>query len=589
MPNPKVLDLRKSKPGQSVPPRHPQVPAVPVRTQTQPEPQPLAATEPSAFRKWGTLVILSLALAIIVIDTSLLNVSLRTLVHDLHTDIKGMQWVITAYALMLGALTVTGGRLGDLFGRKRMFVTGAIIFAIGSFIASISTHLGMMIAGEAIIEGIGAALMMPATASLVVSTFHGRERAIAFGVWGAIAAVSSAIGPILGGFLTTHYSWRWGFRINVVVAAILVIGSVLIKEYRDRAEKPELDFVGILLSAGGLLSVVFGIIQSSTFGWFRAKQAFALFGWALPGGLSVTVYAVVLGMVLLVLFGFWEGRREARGHTPLVSLRLFKNRQFITGAGTMAIVSMGMTGLVFAVPVYLQSVHNLDAFHTGLALLPMSVTMLIFGPLSAFLSTRIAPKRIIQTGVGLALAASIVLRFGIGIDKTAASLVPGLLLFGVGMGMVMAQISNLTLSAVSVQQAGEASGVNNTLRQVGSSLGSAILGAILLAAIVSGTTTGIQKSSVIPGQAKPVLAQNIGSNASNAAFGGDSHQGSVSPAIANEITSIINNASVEAAQKTLLAMTGIFILAFLASLSLPYTKHVETGTPAGGGAPNAGH
>src|SRR6266498_3561175 len=179
----------------------------------------------SASRKWASLVVLSLALAIIIIDTTLLNVSLSSIIRDLKTDIQSIQRVITAYSLTLAALTITGGRLGDLWGRRRMFVVGAIIFALGSLIASISQNVGTMIIGESIIEGIGAALMMPATSSLLVADFQGRDRAIAFGVWGGIAAAASAIGPIVGGFFATNYTWRWGFRIIILVAAILVLGS----------------------------------------------------------------------------------------------------------------------------------------------------------------------------------------------------------------------------------------------------------------------------------------------------------------------------------------------------------------------------
>ncbi len=181
--------------------------------------------KPSFLRKWGPVFVLSLGLAIIIIDTTLLNVSLGNIIRDLKTDIQSLQWVITAYSLTLAALTITGGRLGDLFGRKKMFVLGAIIFAIGSFIASISTSVGMMIAGESIIEGIGAALMMPATASLLVSTYKGRDRAIAMGMWGGVAGAASAVGPILGGFLTSNYNWRWGFRINIFVAIVLVAAN----------------------------------------------------------------------------------------------------------------------------------------------------------------------------------------------------------------------------------------------------------------------------------------------------------------------------------------------------------------------------
>src|SRR2546423_4004307 len=199
------------------------------------------------MKKWAPLLVLSLALAIIIIDTTLLNVSLSTLVRELHTTLQALQWVISAYSLTLAALTVTGGRIGDLFGRKKMFRVGAIIFAAGSFLASISRNLPTLLIGESIIEGFGAALMMPATASLLVAKYRGHDRSIAFGIWGAVAAAASAVGPILGGFLTTHYSWRWGFRINVVVAAILVTGAIIIDENESREGKKKIDFIGVLL------------------------------------------------------------------------------------------------------------------------------------------------------------------------------------------------------------------------------------------------------------------------------------------------------------------------------------------------------
>ena len=215
------------------------------------------------LRKWLPLVVLSFALTIIILDTTILNVSLRTIIHDLHTNIQSIQWVITVYALMLGALTITGGRLGDIFGRKKMFVLGAIIFAVGSFITSISQSVGFMVLGEAVIEGIGAALMIPATTSLLVTNYEGRDRQIGFGIWGGIAAGAAALGPVVGGWLTTYFSWRWAFRINVGVAIILVIGSMFITEAKNSLEKPFIDFGGIILSVLGLLAVVFGFIEAS--------------------------------------------------------------------------------------------------------------------------------------------------------------------------------------------------------------------------------------------------------------------------------------------------------------------------------------
>ena len=419
------------------------------------------------MKKWAPLLVLSLALAIIIIDTTLLNVSLTALVRELHTTLQALQWVISAYSLTLAALTVTGGRIGDLFGRRKMFCLGAIIFAAGSFLASISRNLPTLLVGESIIEGFGAALMMPATASLLVAKYRGHDRSIAFGIWGAVAAAASAVGPILGGFLTTHYSWRWGFRINVVVAAILVTGAMIIEENQPRTAK-KIDYVGVLLSAIGLLFIVFGIIDSPTKGWSS----------------FIVPSSIAAGVVVLIVFAFWEARVERGGGTPIVSMELFSNTSFVAGASVTATLMLAQNGVIFSLPVFLQSVLMLDAFHTGLSLLPMSVALLIVSPASGFLTKRVPHKRLVQVGLIVSFIALFVLRASISATMNPSMLIPGLALYGVGLGMVLSQINNLTLSSVSVRDAGEASGVTNTFRQVGSSLGAAIIGAILLHAII---------------------------------------------------------------------------------------------------------
>lgn len=522
--------------------------------------------------KWYMLPVLSLALAIIILDTTILNVALSSIIRDLNTDIQSIQWVITTYSLTLAALTITGGRLGDIFGRKRMFMLGAALFAVGSFIASISTSVPMLIIGESIIEGIGAALMMPATASLLVANFEGRERAIAFGVWGGIAGAAASLGPIVGGYLTTHYNWRWGFRINLFVVIVLLLSSFLIKESRDRAEKPELDWLGVFLSATGLLSFVFGIIEASRYGWWHAKEIFSVGGYVLdiPNNISIVPFAVVIGLVIITLFVLWERYQEKRNHTPLVSMSLFKNRQFTSGVITTCILSLGQTGLIFSLPVFLQAVRGYDAFHTGLSLLPMSLPLLIVAPLSAMLSKKIAPKFLVQLGLLCNVAAFFVLRYSISVDATSTTLIPGLMLFGIGMGLVMSQINNMTLSAVSVEEAGEASGVNNTLRQVGSTLGSAIMGTVLLASLATGMQNGVQNSSVIPDVLKQQVSQVIASQSSNVEFGGGAHVNKdTPPAIAEEIVRIGHQATVDANHESLLYGSLFAILGFLASFLLP--------------------
>lgn len=533
--------------------------------------------EISPLKKWGSLVVLSLALAIIVIDTTLLNVSLGTIIKELNTDIQSLQWVITAYALTLAALTITGGRLGDLFGRKLMFMMGAVIFAIGSLIASFSNNIPTLLAGESIIEGIGAALMMPATASLLVANFRGRERAIAFGVWGGIAAAASAIGPILGGYLTTNYSWRWGFRINVVVTAILLIGSFLIKESRDREEKPDLDLVGVVLSGLGMLGVIFGIIESPTYGWIWAKKDFYIGETAVRfGELSIVPITLVLGIVLLLVFLDWEKRVERMGKTPLVSLKIFKNRQFNSGVLTTAVLSLSQTGIIFALPVFLQAVRGYDAFRTGLALLPLSLSILFSAPFSAFLSHKITPRLIIQAGVLCNIVSAIMLSLTLTTDTQSADLVIPLVIYGTGMGLIMGQVSNITLSAVSVEQAGEASGLNSTFRQVGSSLGSAIIGAVILTSVSSNLNNYINESAIIPNQVKPTVQEVVKEQSANIEFGGEQRYSPTLPQyMTEELSNLVKKATTQSNKDAFLYTFFFAILVLITSFTLPNTKNLE--------------
>jgi len=541
--------------------------------------------ETNPLKKWGTLVVLSLALAIIVIDTSLLNVSLGVIIRELHTSIQSLQWVITAYALTLTALTITGGRLGDIFGRKRFFMLGAVIFALGSFTASISHSVTTLLIGESIVEGIGAALMLPATASLLVSTFRGRDRAIAFGFWGGVAGAASAVGPILGGWLTTTYSWRWGFRINVFVAALLLLGAVLlVREAKDTQERPTIDWTGVILSTLGLLGVVFGIIESSTYGWWKAKSAFVLFTHSYGlRGYSVTPWTLGLGLLLLIWFLVWEGVVDRRGRTPLVSLKLFRNRQFTSGVATLAVVSLGLTGLIFILPIFFQGVRQLDAFHTGISLLPLSISLFVASPVSVVLTKWFTPKRIIQMGLFSILLGNYLLYSSLGVAATARDLAVGLVLFGAGMGFVQSQIANLTLSAVSVQQAGEASGVNNTGRQLGSALGSAIIGAVMLTRILTGVNNGVATSAVIPPELKSPVTSATQAQLSAVEFGSGVHLGNqVPPDVAQDVRAITDQATTDAGREAFLWSLGFALLSLLISMSLPNIQNVETGQSAAG-------
>ena len=539
----------------------------------KPSPEPssseVSSSEPRGLRKWGSLLVLSLALAIIIIDTTLLNVSLETLIRELHTTLQSLQWVISAYSLTLAALTVTGGRLGDIFGRKRMFMLGAFLFAVGSFIASISRSVPTLIVGESIIEGIGAALMMPATASLLVAKYRGHDRAIAFGIWGGVAAAASAVGPILGGFLTTHYSWRWGFRINVGVVALLLVGSTVLGDEKAQ-ERKTIDWLGVLLSATGLFAIVFGIIEASSYGWIHALKPFRFGGWELMlGGLSIVPFAILVGLVLLAGFAFWERRVESGGGMPIVSPGIFRNRTFVAGASVVGVMMLAQNGVIFSLPVFLQSVRSLDAFHTGLMLLPMSILLFIVSPTAATLTRIVPPKRLVQMGLAINFVALLLLRWALGVDIPLKMLVPGLALYGIGLGLVLSQINNLTLSSVPVEEAGEASGVTNTFRQIGSSLGAAIIGSVLLTSVVGDLQGAVSANAQIPAVAKPQIDRMLRQQSSGLVFSAGGVFDRLPPAARTQMAEARRVATARGNRKALLYGAGFILLGLLVSTRLP--------------------
>ena len=519
---------------------------------------------------------MGLAIVIVVLDTTLLNVSLATIVRELNTDLRSIQWVITAYSLTLASLTITGGRLGDIFGRKRMFVTGAVTFAAGSFLASVSHNVPTLIWGESIIEGIGAALMLPATVSLLVTHYHGRERALALGIWGGMAALGAAIGPVVGGYLTTHFSWRWGFRINVFVAAVLVAASFAIKDRAPR-QNSRLDWVGALLSALGLFFGVFAIIEGSAYGWWRSIKDFTVGGVSLnPGRLSVVPLAVVLSVCLLVGFSFWEKRVARRSLMPLLPPGLFSIEQFRNGVYLTGMMALGQMGLLFSLPIFLQGVRGLDALHTGYALLPMSAGLLITAPLGGYISRRIPPKRIVQSGLVLSGLGLLILRQTLTVDTTAQGLILPLGVYGLGIGLCFSQLANITLSAVSPKLSGAAAGVNNTVRQVGASLGVAIIGTIVVVSLTSGLHDGIAGSSQLSAREKAVIGRSVAGQVSAVEFGAPLRTSiALSPAKQVEIRQIAKRSTVEADKHAFLFTIATILLAFLLARRLPDGLNLE--------------
>lgn len=526
----------------------------------------------ATFRKWLPLIVMATALFIIILDTTIINVSIKAIIESLHTNLKAVQWVITGYSLMLAAFTITGGRLGDIFGRKRMFMVGAVVFAIGSLSASQVHSAPMLMVSVSLIEGAGAAMMLPATASLLLNEYSGKDRAIAFGIWGAIAGAAATIGPIIGGWLTTNYSWRWNYLINPMIVLLLLAGSVVLHETQEKqTHKP--DYLSILLSAFGLGGLVYGMIESSTYGWLKAKAPYDIFGGHYHlFGISVSLYSLILGIIFIVSFIWRQASLERHGRLPLVSTALFKNRQFMAGTTVVAVVAMTQFGLVFVLPVFLQGMLGKDAFHAGLALLPFSLSVLVAAPFSGILvgKRNVAPRYVIQAGLVIVLAGAFVLRQEMAVTSTVWTLVPGLLLFGFGFGMAFSQLANLTLSAVSVEQAGEASGVNNTFRQVGTSFGQALIGALLISALAAQLNHDVTASVVLPPAMKPAVAADVAASAESLGTASDpTAQSTLPTAVNREITTIRNDAIVKGVRTGMIATIGAAVVGLAATAFLP--------------------
>src|SRR5438270_3694646 len=309
--------------------------------------------------QWVVLAVTIVAAFIVVLDNTVLNVAIPTILRDLHTRLPSLQWVITGYALTFAALLIIGGRLGDIYGHRNIFIIGAALFGAGSLLASVSTSVGELILGEAIIEGIGASLMLPATIAIMSATFTGRVRATAFAAWGATAGVAAALGPVIGGWLTTNYSWRWSFRINVIVAPLAIIGAVLFMTRVVRpGPRPRMDFAGAVLIAAGMFLIVFGLSEGGTYGWWKPLADFTAMGdrvWPTSSAVSIIPLITAAGLALVGAFVLLELRKSRLHRDPLFDLTLLRTKTFRYGLMTVLVLAMGQLGISFVLPVFLQN------------------------------------------------------------------------------------------------------------------------------------------------------------------------------------------------------------------------------------------
>lgn len=423
----------------------------------------------AANRKWWTLGAVSFTLFMIMLDNTVVNVALPSIQRDLGASLSQLQWTINAYALTFAVLMLTGGKLADFLGRRRIFLIGLALFTLASLFCGLATSGDWLIAARAF-QGVGAALMMPATLSIISATFEPRERGLAIGIWAGVSAMALAIGPLVGGLLTESIEWNWIFYVNVPIGiAGLIVGRIVIRESKDESADQRLDLPGLIVSAVAIFALTFALVEANNYGWTSA---------------------IILGLFALSAAGFaafaWL---ELHQRSPMLDLTLFRSGTF-SGANAVALlVTFAMFGVFFFMSLYLQRILGYSPVEAGATFLPMTILIMLIAPLAGRVSDRIGSRWL--TAGGMTLVAIALLIFSrLGQDSSFWTLLPGLVVGGVGMAIVMTPITAAALAAVPVDKSGVGSGVLNTSRQIGIALGVAVMGAII-ASYAGDATAGV--------------------------------------------------------------------------------------------------
>lgn len=511
-------------------------------------------------RRWLGLVVISLGVSLIIVDSTIVNVAVPSIIDDLGITSTQAQWVQEVYTLVFAALLLVFGRLADRWGRRRLFALGALVFGLASVLAATADG-GAWLIGARALQGVGGALMLPTSLSLLNATFRGRDRGIAFGIWGATIGGTAALGPLLGGWLTTSFSWRWAFGINIPLAAVVIVGLfLLVDESREEGSRGA-DWVGAVLSAVGFGSIVFGLIEGRTYGWVTSTEALVLGGWTWPWTLSPVFVAFIVGGVSLAAFVLVERARNRAGRVAMLDLELFTITSFRNGNIAAMIVSLGEFGLLFALPLWFQNVLGYTAFQTGLVLLALATGSFVASGLGAAIGRTRSPVFIVRLGIVLEIVGIAGIAVLLRPDSAWWVTAPLLFVYGIGVGFATAQLTGVVLADVPVQRSGQGSGTQSTARQVGSAFGIAVLGTILFSVLGARFDAGLADRGV-PSEVRTQLVETVKGSA-----------GAVIPSLAEDprTAAAADEAKVaftDAARVSAAAAAGFLVLGLLASLSL---------------------
>lgn len=466
-------------------------------------------------RRWLSLGVLAAGLSMIVLDGTIVGVALPRIMMDLHLDLTDAQWVSSLYAMVFAALLLTFGRVADRIGRRTVFVVGVILFVGASVIAGQAGSGASLISSRAL-QGVGGAMILPATLSTVNATFRGADRARAFGIWGAVMAGMAAVGPLLGGWLVSSFDWRWIFYINVPLGVLILVGTAYaVQQTKGRPAGPGVDVDGLLTSAIGLALIVFALIEAASLGWWTPVTGFSAFGltWPSTAPISLTPVAFAVGLIFLALFILWERHRAHNGRDALLDLTLFGIPTFAWGNITAFAVAAGEFALVFVLPLYLINALGLGVLGTGFVVAAMAVGAFLSGAQARHLAARLTPPTVVLLGLALELAGVLVTALLIGAATPPWAIAATLVVYGLGLGLASAQLTSTVLSQVPTEQSGSGSATQSTTRQVGSALGTAVAGSALAAGLAATVGDRLAAISGLPSTVASQLADSVSQSA----------------------------------------------------------------------------
>ncbi|NUK25572.1 MFS transporter [Streptomyces lunaelactis] len=457
---------------------------------------PRAGTPESSTKSGLVLLTLASGQFLMALDSSVMNVSIATVADDVGTTVTGIQGAITAYTLVMAMFMIPGGKIGAIIGHRRAFMIGCVIYGCGSLTTALAPNLPVLLFGWSFLEGVGAALILPAIVALVAGNFAAERRPAAYGLVAAAGAVAIAVGPIIGGVATTYFSWRWVFAGEVAI----VLGILLLT--RRIADAPtgqrhRLDLVGAVLSALGLGIFVYGVLRSDEWGWFRPKPDAP--SWL---GISLVVWLMLAGILLIWIFLRWQARMVEQRKEPLVDPALLRNKQLTGGLTMFFFQYLVQMGVFFVVPLYLSVALGLSTLKTGARILPLSLTLLAAAILIPRLFPDVSPRRVVRLGILALLAGAVVLIAALDADAGAEIVTIPLLLIGLGMGALASQLGSVTVSAVPDKQSAEVGGIQNAVTNLGASIGTALAGSIMIAALTASFLTSVEQNEAIPADVK---------------------------------------------------------------------------------------